>query len=77
MTPFPFQKMEVSSESPAHAEFRKGIAALVKGELKTADQTFRAAAKMDHKLAAPHDRLFFLEKKISNSGWPVYNKERE
>lgn len=53
MTPFPFQKIEIPPESPAHAEFRKGIAALVKGELKTADQAFRAAAKMDPKLAAP------------------------
>ncbi len=77
MIPFPLQKMKVPPESPVHAEFCMGIAALVKGELKTADQAFRAVAKMDHKLAAPHDRLFFLEKKISNSGWPVYNKERE
>ncbi len=45
MTPFQLQKMEVPPESPAHAKFRKGIAALVKGEMKTADRAFRAAAK--------------------------------
>ncbi len=40
-------------ESPANAEFRKGVAALLKSDLQKAADTFRTAAKMDAKLAAP------------------------
>jgi len=49
----PVEQLEVPAESPAYAEFRTGVAALLRGDQQAAEKAFQAATRIDPALAAP------------------------